>query len=41
MAERAFGVKMGDDGGGAPIGQMAWRPDGLSVCLPLLSFTAP
>jgi len=32
---RAFGIKMGDDGGGAPIVRMGWHPDGLSVCLPL------
>jgi len=33
--------KWGDDGGGAPIIQVGWRPDGLSVHLPLLSFPPP
>jgi len=32
---------VGDDGGGAPIVWMAWHPDRLSVCLPLLYFPAP
>jgi len=40
-AERAFSIKMGDDGAGAPIEQMEWCPDRLSVRLPLLSFPAP
>ena len=31
--------KGGDDGGGALIVRMGWRPDGLSVRLPLLSST--
>jgi len=38
VAERAFGIKMGDDGGGAPIVQIGWHPDGLLVHLPMLSF---
>jgi len=38
---RAFGIKLGDDKGGAPIVWMGWHPDGLLVHLPLLSFPAP
>jgi len=34
-AERAFGVIMGNDGGGAPIVWMGLHPGRLSVCLPL------
>ena len=40
-AERAFGVKWVDDGGGAAIVRMGWHPDGLSVRLALLSFPVP
>ena len=41
VAGRASGVKMGgDDGAGAPIVWIGWRPDGLSVRLPLFSFPA-
>ena len=36
MAERAVGVKMGDDVGGTPIVHMRWRPDVLFVRLPLV-----
>ena len=40
-AERALDVKMGNMEVGALIVWMGWRPDGLSVHLPLLSFPPP